>query len=316
MRKIIIGIIIIVLFFPIVLNAQEKIVSVRGRPKSSKILKEEIGALTYMLPEDVKIGYLKVKGLDFPLSVISGKNHDLEGKVIGEGTAGVVFNKAKIRIRRVKVEGNPPKQKSPYISLKRDVLEVLQKYADITITKDTTYNGGSIGSFDDPKIVVVDKAKLTLKGDFKGYGVLILTGEPTKTKKVDPQRLLMEDNAKWYGIIISDVKYIRIDLRGKKSLVPIQPLKVKKEFEKIKKFKKPIPPPKPPKLPKPTIHRVQIFGALLFESKIVYIRMKLADIFYSEKVIKDLICKKIIENEEKIKEVIPLEWEEYKEQKK
>ncbi len=374
MKKSVIIIIEILMFLLPFVNAQEKVVSIKGKPKSSRILEKEIGAVTYIAPPSKSKffrGYFLLTGFGKPKCVVSGKNHTLEGKAIkGGAIPGVVFlENARIGVRKIRLEGNPPKESTDYLFIKKDVLEFLKKYADIVITENKVYNGGTIGSFQNPKIVVVDSARLVLKKDFKGYGVLILTGNSSKKRNMGSLRLLMEDNAKWYGIVVADVKKVYLKLYGKKinpSLVPgclkassfikgdldkdgdidkddlnillsyrNQPadkcpqcdldgdgeITVLDSRKLVLKCTNPhCAPGKKSFLSKKDIEeqmqRPQIIGALLLESKIATVKLSYADILYSKEAVQDLVCKKIIENEEKIKEVVPLEWEEYKEEER
>jgi hypothetical protein len=73
------------------------------------------------------------------------------------------------------------------------------KQADTTITTDTVYNTGAIGGPSDYRIVYVDNAKISLMGNFTGYGVLAIRD---RSATGAAPRLIMQDNAVWYGLII------------------------------------------------------------------------------------------------------------------
>ena len=190
---------------------------------------------------------------------IDGRDHSLNGNLLKSSSdkiPGIETNTKAVRVRHVAVIPRKPKFNKDLDITK--LVEYLKKDADVVITKDTECDedgcvfsdggenaGYSLGTKKNPKIVVVDKARLVLKEDFKGYGVLILTGERKnvpqlgfadeikkekckitgktltdlfkETKKRfrwnflsrvrKSLRLTMNDNAAWYGVVISDVSY-------------------------------------------------------------------------------------------------------------
>jgi len=179
-------------------------ISLKGEPLINSFLKEDISAVVFSTKKGTLITY---RGM------ISGFNHNLEGeKIKEEAVSAIKYTKeGKVKIRGTRLEGKQKLEETNYLNIKEEVINLLKKNADITIDKDTTYEGGSIGSYEEPKIVVVNNAKLLLKKDFKGYGVLILTGEDASSF----YRLYMYDNAAWYGLIVSDIKNVGIYLKGK-----------------------------------------------------------------------------------------------------
>jgi len=186
-------------------------VSLKGEPLISSFLKKEIATVVFSAPQG---GLLYTyRGL------ISGFNHDLTGKKLkgNEITAIKYSQKGRVITRGTRLEGKGKLEKVASLSLKKDVIDLLKKNADIVIDKDTTYGEKeeeNIGDLDDPKIVVVKNARLTLRKNFKGYGVLIFTGN-----KGPFYRLYMYDNATWYGLVISDCNKAGFRLRGK--IIPI-----------------------------------------------------------------------------------------------
>ena len=217
-------------------------VSLKGEPLISSFLKKEIATVVFSAPQG---GLLYTyRGL------ISGFNHDLTGKKLKENeiTAIKYTQKGKVITRGTRLEGKGKIEKVVSLSLKKDVIDLLKKNADIVIDKDTTYGEKeeeNIGDLDDPKIVVVKNASLTLKKNFKGYGVLIFTGNTGPF-----YRLYMYNNATWYGLIVSDCNRVGLYLKGK--IIPIyggegtyinqckiykiRMLKYKKLYEKYKKL--------------------------------------------------------------------------------
>ncbi len=200
-------------------------VSLKGEPLISSFLKKEIATVVFSTPQD---GLLYTyRGL------ISGFNHDLTGKKLegNEITAIKYTQTGKVVIRGTSLEGKEKLEKTAYLNLKKDIIDLLKKNADIVIEKDTTYGEKeeeNIGDLDNPKIVVVRNAHLTLKKNFKGYGVLIFTGNAGRF-----YRLYMYDNATWYGLVISDSDKIGFYLRGR--IIPIY--RGKKVYNQCKIYK-------------------------------------------------------------------------------
>jgi len=213
MRKVIsriIGFFSILFFITLPLwgeNGTKQKISLKGEPLISSFLKENISAVVFSTKEGTLTTYR---------GVISGLNHNLEGEKIKENAVSAIkYTKGgKAIINGTRLEGEEKLEKTNYLNIKEEIINLLKKNADITIDKDTTYEGGSIGSYDEPKIVVVNNAELLLKKDFKGYGVLILTGEGTSSF----YRLYMYDNAIWYGLVISEIKKVGLRLEGNASL--------------------------------------------------------------------------------------------------
>jgi len=191
-------------------------VSLKGEPLASSFLKKEIATVVFSAPQG---GLLSTyRGL------ISGFNHDLTGKKLkgNEITAIKYTQKGKVIIRGTRLEGKGKLEKVTSLSLKKNIIDLLKKNADIVIDKDTTYGEKEekkIGDLDDPKIVVVKNARLKLKKNFKGYGILIFTGN-----KGPFYRLYMYDNATWYGLVISDSDKIGFYLRGRVFPIYILPI--------------------------------------------------------------------------------------------
>ncbi|MBU0759937.1 MAG: hypothetical protein KKC66_04290 [Candidatus Omnitrophica bacterium] len=243
------------IFIEAQVQAQEaRKVSLAGR----KILVSEellpyLGALTFIVPQEAEHPRPKVHGMakSADLSRINGYNHSLEGEPVGSGAAigglpGIATNarEKELSVHRVVVTGDPVpiKDEIDYIDIPV-LVDYLKEQADITITQDTVYKGGNIGTKEDPKIVVVNGSRLKLMHDFEGYGILILTGERTDNPRWDDEseeddidaekstlyqvirkigdeldldfpreqrvkrrlRLVMEDTSSWYGMIISDI---------------------------------------------------------------------------------------------------------------
>jgi len=205
MKKII-GFILVSLLIPLCLGASKEKVSVQGTPKINVLLKKDIAAVTFMSNTAKR-----------PRLIISGRHSIIKGT--GKVPA-IEYNKGKVRHPGVKITGKV--KKVSYINIKKDILDLLENHADITITKDTSYgtecsthgtkaiisgmgikhglkkavigvdelnanhSTGSLktlGTKKNPKIVVVKGATLTLTGNFNGYGVLILTGEEQPTPR-------------------------------------------------------------------------------------------------------------------------------------
>ncbi len=273
MKKSIIFIIFLSFFmlFLISVNAAEKtnVVEKRASIVGKKVLLEDllntttIGAITFMSPPD-QINkshlYLLGKIYDGIKPTIDGRDHTLAGKLIDKSihkTHSIstdLTNRRNILVSTVTLLGKRPYRKirAEYLDV-TDIIDFLKEHKDVSITQDVECNENgcvlvkgkkkvkyNFGTPSNPKIVVVEGARLTLKGNFKGYGILILTGERKKVpfsfydefkkdavtgeslyqllldilKKVKGVfladlrrglRLVMEDNAFWGGVVISDI---------------------------------------------------------------------------------------------------------------
>lgn len=241
---------VLILFFPLYLLhcdevAKKVTLTAKEITFSEKRLKQ-IGAITFFAPQDAKNPYPQLKGFARhpKLSRVDGRNHTLEGKLVGTGDKPAVATNLKrnqILINRVSlINGKKFNVDRFDISW---LVDKLKEQADLVITKDTIYRGGKIGSPNDYKIVVVKGARLRLTQDFEGYGILILSDERINNPIWDDEdlidaidfknrklkaifdeiancfkfkkyrlprvrrrvRLIMEDTASWHGVIISDL---------------------------------------------------------------------------------------------------------------
>ncbi|MBU1006296.1 MAG: hypothetical protein KKH08_01720, partial [Candidatus Omnitrophica bacterium] len=239
----------------IALQAKEakKVSAVGTKIMVSSDLLPYLGALTFIAPQEAQHPRPKVHGMtkQNELSRIDGHNHDLVGELVSasqqsEGIPGITTNvdKNQLLIQKVAVDGTPVdvQYETDYVDIPA-LVDYLKDQADITITRDTVYKGGNIGSKEDPKVVIVDAARLKLMHDFEGYGILVLTGERKDNPRWDDEltaddidsdkstlynnlrqiateleldfpkeqrarrrlRLVMEDTSSWYGMIISDI---------------------------------------------------------------------------------------------------------------
>jgi site-specific DNA-cytosine methylase len=207
---------------------------------------DQLGAITFLVPDDATNPYPQLKGFarSPQLSRIDGRNHTLEGELVGSGDKPAVatnVNSNQLFIHRVTLI-NGKKYNVEKFDLSW-LVDQLKAQADIVIDKDTIYRGGSIGSPSDYKIVVVKGSRLRLTQDFEGYGILILTDERIDNPVWDDEnyigdvdwkgrkfvvllneigkllhfkyyvlprvrrrlRLVMEDTASWHGLIITDL---------------------------------------------------------------------------------------------------------------
>ncbi len=145
----------------------------------------------------------EVDGDDAALDRIDGRNHDLSGDLVGSGDQpGIATDvgAADIEVEDVTVAGSVPVLGGIDPFDLPAYLDFLLARADVTITSNTTYDGGSIGSPTDYQIVVLENAKLFLQGNFTGYGILVLYDTNPGNGLAE---LRMEDQATWYGVILS-----------------------------------------------------------------------------------------------------------------
>jgi hypothetical protein len=163
-----------------------------------------LGAVTLMPADDTTSNFY-IYGFQEELARISGYNHDLNGNVLttGHKPAITLINEDNLTISNVTTTGIPEPivDKVDEINVKY-YFDALKELADITIDTNTAYNGGTIGSPNDYKIVYLKDAKLWLKKDFKGYGILII--DDTNPGIGQPS-LNIEDKAAWYGVVIGYV---------------------------------------------------------------------------------------------------------------
>ncbi|MCM8824174.1 MAG: hypothetical protein NC822_05835 [Candidatus Omnitrophica bacterium] len=204
MKKSFIFLVISLLLIINISFAQEaKKVVIEGRSYSLLEL-ANLGALNFMGREGEYTYRLELKGSSLlpDTALISGFNHNILGELVGVDDApAVTTNKDEFSItyEDINIEGVPPIQTGvDNINVKR-LVDYFSKKADITIINDVTYDGSSIGGPSDYKIVFVDNANITLKGDFKGYGVLAIND---RTPTGLSSRFVMEGRAVWYGLVI------------------------------------------------------------------------------------------------------------------
>lgn len=258
MRRVFLFILTFILLYFTGFNAfagdkQSKKVSMVGQKVVLGEMVEQAGLITFMSGEpDSTDSKLHIMGTryDKVRPLVDGRDRYLDSGEIKKGQESVSSIAANFTSKKsVDVENDVwLRGKDPKIGVNFDYLGIGEmvglfvKHADITIDKDTEYKGGTIGSLNDPKIVVVDGARLALKEDFKGYGILVLTGEREKVpgafpdedsecavtgKKLSDEfreilsatrigwpsldnvrrgvRLTMDDSSAWYGLVISDV---------------------------------------------------------------------------------------------------------------
>ena len=228
--------VLVFLCFTFSLDAAEKKASVVGK---KVVLEElfkttEIGAVTFMNSgKALKNSRLYIIGKKYNSlkPTIDGRNHNLEGALLKKNPYKVhalstnLKKKRYIRVWSVRLFGKKPNKntKAEYLDIK-EIVDFLKKHADFTITKDTECdeNGCRVlatkekveynfGSKAHPKIVVVDGARLVLKGDFKGYGVLILTGDRKKVPFVFADESIKDivTNESLYKELVEIIKKIR-----------------------------------------------------------------------------------------------------------
>ncbi len=135
---------------------------------------------------------------------IDGRNYAIDGTTpLGSGDKpGIALDVLDdyLTTSDVTVNGSSPVIKENISSVDvKSYVDYFKNRADVTITSNTTYNGGTIGGPTDYKVVYLKDAKLYLKGAFRGYGVLAI--EDTNPGGGLPE-LRMEDTAKWYGAIL------------------------------------------------------------------------------------------------------------------
>ncbi len=134
---------------------------------------------------------------------IDGHNYAIDGEVpLGSGDVpGIALDVLDdyLETSDVTVDGSVSVQENVATVDVKAYVDYYANRADITITSNTTYDGGTIGGPTDYQIVHLQDAKLFLQGDFKGYGLLVI--EDTNPGGGLPE-LRMEDTAKWYGAIL------------------------------------------------------------------------------------------------------------------
>ncbi len=134
---------------------------------------------------------------------IDGHNYVIDGEVpLGSGDVpGIALDVLDdyLETSDVTVDGSVAIQENVATVDVKAYIDYYANRADITITSNTTYDGGTIGGPTDYQIVHLQDAKLFLQGDFKGYGLLVI--EDTNPGGGLPE-LRMEDTAKWYGAIL------------------------------------------------------------------------------------------------------------------
>ncbi|MCM8774073.1 MAG: hypothetical protein NC820_05000 [Candidatus Omnitrophica bacterium] len=203
MRKSFIFLVILLLGINMSFAQEAKKVVIEGRSYSLSEL-AHLGALNFMGREGEYTYRLELKGSSLlpDTALISGFNHNILGELVGsEDGPSVTTNKDEFSIlyEDINLEGVPPIQTGVENINVKGVVDYFSKKADIIINKDVIYEGGVIGGPSDYKIVFVDNANITLKGDFKGYGVLAINDRnPTGVSS----RLVMEGSAVWYGLVI------------------------------------------------------------------------------------------------------------------
>lgn len=145
----------------------------------------------------------EVDGDDAALDRIDGRNHDLTGALTGSGDkAGVAtdVNASQVETSDVTLAGSVPIEGNVSPFDVASYVNFLRARADLVLTENTTYTGGTIGSPSDYQVVVLENAKLFLKGGFTGYGVLVLYDTDPGNGQAE---LRMEDQATWSGVIVS-----------------------------------------------------------------------------------------------------------------
>ncbi|RKY35172.1 MAG: hypothetical protein DRP73_04880, partial [Candidatus Omnitrophota bacterium] len=162
---------------------------------------EELGAINFILEED---GAVEVKGIENQSqnTIISGKNHTLQGGVIEGGKPALRLNLDENlpEVQYVTLEGiGSPIEGNINYTLDTSLLfSFIRDNADYTIQEDTTWENQTIGASDDYKIVYVKDAHLTLGNNFTGYGILYIEDG----SESEQPALQMTGNARWNGLII------------------------------------------------------------------------------------------------------------------
>ncbi len=156
-------------------------------------------------------------------NILSGKNHNLDETFsIGEKPAIRHSTLAEnIDITEITLEGTPVTESDFSFGFNKVELGAfLRNNAEIIINGDTIFQNTIIGSSLDFKILYVNDAKLTLAGNFTGYGIIYIEDI---THASDEPILEMLGNAVWYGLIIvnqvsDENKISKIYLKGGSSL--------------------------------------------------------------------------------------------------
>ena len=162
---------------------------------------EELGAINFILEEN---GEVEVKGVENQSqnTIISGKNHTLQGAVIEGGKPALRLNLDENlpEVQYVTLEGicSPIEGNINYTLDTSLLFSFIRDNADYTIQEDTTWENQTIGASDDYKIVYVKDAHLTLGNNFIGYGILYIEDG----LESEQPALQMTGNARWNGLII------------------------------------------------------------------------------------------------------------------
>jgi predicted acyltransferase (DUF342 family) len=162
---------------------------------------EELGAINFLLENN---GSVEVKGIENQSqnTIISGKNHTLDGFITAGGKPALRLNVSESipEVQYVTLEGvGSPIEGNINYSLNTSLLfSFLRDNADYTIEENTTWENQTIGSENDYKIVYVKNAQLTLGNNFTGYGILYIEDGSDS----DQPALQMIGNARWNGLII------------------------------------------------------------------------------------------------------------------
>lgn len=162
---------------------------------------EELGAVNFILEDN---GSAEVIGAENQSqnTIISGKNHTLDGFIVegGRSALRLNLNESLPEVQYVTLEGvGSPIEGNINYSLNTSLLfSFLQDNADYTIQEDTNWENQTIGSEDDYKIVYVKNARLTLGNNFSGYGILYIEDG----SESEQPALQMVGNARWNGLII------------------------------------------------------------------------------------------------------------------
>ncbi len=144
----------------------------------------------------------EIDGDDPALDRIDGRNHDLAGDLVGSGDRpGIAtdVSDSDIDMQDTAVTGSVSVQGAAASFDVNQYVDFLRARADLILTENTTYNGGSIGSSTDYQIVVAENVQLFLDSGFTGYGVLVLYDTDPGQGQA---QLRMTDQAKWYGVIL------------------------------------------------------------------------------------------------------------------
>ena len=165
------------------------------------------GAVTFIFRNDASGGDVTpdftVSGYDATKDRIDGRNHDLNGNLVGSGDkTGVAWDKDAAYMTidgKQTITGSPATQANiPTIDVYTVIDQLIAK-ADITYTNTTTLNNTNIGSSGNYKIVVVKNTKLTMKGTSAGYGIMIVYDD----KAGGGAGINLEDQSSWQGVIVT-----------------------------------------------------------------------------------------------------------------